>query len=136
VEVRLAGKFSVEADGIYRPLNARNDPVYGQAHFSVLTWQIPVLAKYRWTRSGWTPFAEAGPSFRLSGNRNGYNPSSRGITAGGGMEFNTHGIRVSPTLRYTRWAGDGSSFRLPPGVHYDYPRTNPNSVELLFGIAF
>lgn len=136
VEINLAGNLSVEADGIYRPLNARSDPIYGQAHFSVLTWQIPVLAKYRWTRPVWTPFAEAGPSFRLAGNLNEYNPSHYGITAGAGMETRTHGIRLSPTLRYTRWATDASRYRLPPGVHYDYSRTNANSMELVLGIAF
>ena len=135
-EIHLAGNLSVEADGIYRPLNAKSDPIYGQAHFSVLTWQIPVLAKYRWTRPVWTPFAEAGPSFRLAGNLNGYNPSHYGLTTGAGMETRTHGIRLSPTLRYTRWATDASGYRLPPGVHYDYPRTNANSVELVLGIAF
>jgi hypothetical protein len=136
VEVNLAHNLSIEADGMYRPLNGKSDPTYGQEHFSVLTWQIPVMAKYRWTRPVRTPFIEAGPSFRLAGNLNGYNPSHYGITAGAGVEMRTHGIRLSPALRYTRWAADASPYWYPPAYHYDYPRTNPNSMELVFGFSF
>jgi hypothetical protein len=50
LELHLAGSVSVAADGIYRPLNAKVDEAYGQAHFSAVTWQFPVLAKYRWSR--------------------------------------------------------------------------------------
>jgi hypothetical protein len=132
-EIDLVGKLSLEVNGIYRPLNGKSDPIYGQAHFSVLTWQIPVLAKYRWTRPGWIPFAEAGPSFRLAGNLNGYHPSHYGITAGVGVEHRTRGVRLSPVLRYTRWAADAAPFR---NYQWDYSRTNPNSVELIFGISF
>jgi hypothetical protein len=135
-EINLAGKLSVEVDGIYKPLNGKSDPIYGQAHFSVLTWQIPVLAKYLWTRPVWTPFIAAGPSFRLAGNLNGYNPSHYGITAGAGMETRTHGMRLSPALRYTRWAADAYRYRLPAGVQFEYSRTNANAVELVFGVSF
>ena len=136
VEINLAGKISVEADAIYKPLRAGSDSPNVQTPFSVLTWQFPVLVKYRWTRSAWAPFAEAGPSFRVAGNLNGYNPSHYGITAGAGIETRTHGIRLSPALRYTRWATDASRYRLPPGVHFDYSRTNANAVELVLALSF
>jgi hypothetical protein len=135
-ELNLAGNVSVEVDAIYKPLRAGSDSPNVQTPFSVLTWQIPVLAKYRWTRPGWTPFAETGPTLRVAGNLNGYNPSHYGITAGAGIEARTHGIRLSPALRYTRWATDASPYRLPPGGHFDYSRTNSNAVELVVGVSF
>lgn len=49
---------------------------------------------------------EAGPSFRLSGNLNAYNPSSYGLTAGGGVETHYKALNTGPVLRYTRWAGN------------------------------
>jgi len=107
-----------------------------QTPFTVLTWQFPVLAKYGWGRSRWTPFAEGGPSFRLAGNLNGYNPSHYGITLGSGMETRTHGIRLAPALRYTRWAQDASRYRTPSGVQLDYSRTNAKAVELVFSVLF
>lgn len=108
----------VEVNAIYKPLRG--------VDFSVLTWQFPVLAKYRWTRSGWSPFVAAGPSFRLAGNLNSYDPSHVGATVGAGMETHTGGVRLSPALRYTRWAKDTPAFA----------RTNPDSVEIIFGVSF
>jgi hypothetical protein len=133
VELALLRDLSLELNGIYKALRAGGDQT---SHFSVLTWQFPALAKYRWKGPAWTPFAEAGPSFRLSGNLNGYNPSKYGITAGAGIETRAHGVRLAPTLRYTRWAGDAPLYPGPPGFHYEYPRTNPNALELLFGVSF
>lgn len=133
-EIQAAGRFSVEVDGIYRPLNGVYRESYGQSHFSVLTWEIPVLAKYRWSRPRLTPFAEAGPSFRLSGNLNGYNPSHYGITAGAGVETRAHGIRFAPTVRYTRWAADRSPYSAYTGYYYE--RTNPNSLQAIFAVSF
>ena len=136
VQIQVGRRVSLEADAIYKPLRAGSDTPDVQTPFSVLTWQFPVLAKHRWTRSGWTPFVEAGPSFRLAGNLNGYNPSHTGVTFGAGIETQARGFRLSPALRYTRWAKDAFPYRLPAGVHYDYSRTNPNAVELVFGVSF
>lgn len=111
---------SVEANAIYKPLRC--------SQFSVLTWQFPVLAKCGWTRPKWTPFAEAGPSFRLAGNLSGYNPSHYGVTVGGGVETRTRSFRLSPALRYTRWAKDPRNF--------GSARTNPDAVEIVFGVSF
>jgi hypothetical protein len=107
-----------------------------QTPFSVLTWQFPILAKYSWTRPTWTPFAEAGPSFRLAGNLNGYNPSHYGITAGGGVTTRTHGLRLGPALRYTRWTRDSPLYGFPPGVRADYLQTNANAIELVVAVSF
>lgn len=128
-EVRVMGKLSVEVDGIYKPLRAgrdANDPV----RFSVLTWQFPVLAKCSLLKSKWSPFLEGGPSFRLAGNLNGYDPSHYGITAGGGVETRMRGLRLGPTVRFTHWKKDAA------WGHLYYPRTNQNSVELIVGLSF
>jgi hypothetical protein len=122
----------VEADGIYKPLRSSFG---GGNRFSVLTWNFPILTKYRWTKSTWTRFVEAGPSFRLSGNLNGYNPSHYGVTAGAGMERRAGSLWIIPALRYTRWAKDPPPFYVG-SVSRDYPRTSANVVEALFGISF
>jgi hypothetical protein len=132
---RALGNLSVEVDGIYRPLRVASQESTRATLFSVLTWQIPVLAKYSWTRRRWSPFAEAGPSFRLSGNLNGYNPSHYGVTAGAGVETRARGVRIAPALRYTRWAEDEYLYGRPSNA-VNYPRTKPNSVELVLGISF
>lgn len=131
---RVSGKLSMEVDGIYKPLRVASQESTRATLFSVLTWQIPVLAKYSWTQRRWSPFAEAGPSFRLSGNLNGYNPSHYGVTAGAGVETRARGMRIAPALRFTRWAEDQNRYR--QSNSYYYPWTKPNSVELIVGISF
>jgi len=134
-EVELSRRFSVEANGLYRPFRARSiyeGGPFGPSsfEFTVLTWEFPVLAKYRplpeWKMR---PVVEAGPSFRLSGNRNGYNPSSYGVTAGGGIEADYKAVRIGPVVRYTRWAADSRRGLFTP-------RTEPNQVELLVSLTF
>ena len=88
-EVRLPKHLSIEADGIYRPLNFRNLGRFVR---------IPVLPSAE-------AFAEVGPSFRLASNRNDTRPSDRGATGGLGMETILGPLSVSLALRYTRWAG-------------------------------
>ncbi len=114
--------------------NHRVSPDIVSDPYTLLTWEFPVLAKYRWTRPTWTPFIAAGPSFRLAGNLNGFNPSHFGITAGGGIERQFRGIRLAPTVRYTRWQKDAS--RYPMFTSAPYGGVNPNSVEVMFGISF
>jgi len=139
LEWELNRRVSIEANGLYRPLRAhtyvpvevpglpRNEVGF---EFTVLTWQFPILAKYRWLReSRIRPVFEAGPSLRAAGNLNGYNPSRYGFTAGGGIEIGHKGTKISPVLRYTRWARD------PAGTVASL-RTTPNQVELLCSITF
>jgi hypothetical protein len=129
-QVSVAGRIWIEGDAIYKPLLGTNPP------FSVLTWQFPVLAKYRWVAGKWRPFAEAGPSFRLAGNLNGYNPSRVGATAGAGVERRWRGLGLAPAVRYTRWTTDADYYHVPPGYHYYYARTNTNAVEVVAGVTF
>jgi hypothetical protein len=140
VEVRLPKHLSIEADGIYRPLNFRSftssiPPGPGSAPSNtVLTWEFPVLLKGRFVRIPVLPsagaFAEVGPSFRLPSNRNDTRPSNRRATGGLGVETILGPLSVSPTLRYTRWAAD-------PAASIPYvPRTTPNQVETLIGLRW
>jgi hypothetical protein len=132
-EFDLCRGVALEVNGIYKPLRSGKNDL---DRFSVLTWQFPVLAKHRWRRRRYAPFVDAGPSFRIAGNLNGYNPSHFGITAGGGLEMRAGGARVSPGMRYTRWEKDAYPYRVPAGVHFPYAHTNANAVELVFEVGF
>jgi hypothetical protein len=137
-EVELNRRWSVEVNGLYRPFRANSvgvslDPRFGESRFefTVLTWQFPVLGKYRFCPESTTrPVVEAGPSFRLSGNLNGYNPSHYGFTAGGGVEKDYKALRISPIIRYTRWAADSQRER------FWNPATASNQVEFLVSLTF
>ncbi len=141
VEVGLNRRVAVEGNGLYRPYRAYRYTIFESPgitprevsfEFTVLTWQFPVLAKYRFLpESRLRPFVAAGPSFRFAGNLNGFNPSRLGFTAGGGFETNYKSAKISPTLRFTRWARDpaGSGF-------FPSPRTAPNQVEMLVSVTF
>jgi hypothetical protein len=133
-QLELRQGLALEVDAVYKPLHSS----FGQGSgFTVLSWDFPVLAKYHLAKLRRAPFVEAGPSFRAAGNLNGYNPSHFGVTAGGGAEIRKGWALLSTVLRYTRWAKDGSpNSSLNPGGQPDYPRTNANAVELIFGIGF
>ncbi len=125
-ELNLTQRFSLEVDGLYRPIRAQS--VDEASPFSVITWQLPVLAKVKLPSAHqFQPFVEVGPSFRLSGNFNGYYPSHIGFTAGAGIETHWRALRIAPALRYTRWATDDTLREF---------RTLPNQIELLAGFSF
>jgi len=125
-EVDFTRRFSLEVDGLYRPIRAQL--VNEASPFSIVTWQIPVLAKFKLPPAHpFQPFVEAGPSFRLSGNLNGYYPSHFGFTASAGIETHWRAIRIAPAVRYTRWATDGTLREF---------RTLPNQIEILAGFSF
>ncbi|MCZ2146266.1 MAG: PorT family protein [Bryobacterales bacterium] len=139
-ELKLSRRLSIELDGLYRPLRAHSygavfvqgELVPGESafEFTVLTWQLPVPAKYRFRPDARVrPVIEAGPSFRAAGNVNGYNPSRYGFTAGGGIEMHHKTMKISPVARYTRWAKD------PPGAVRS-ASTASNQVELLCSFIF
>jgi hypothetical protein len=134
LEWRFSPQWSVEADGLYRKLHLTEafvepDGVLNSVSPSpVITWEFPVLAKYRLNLPRLKPFAEAGPSFRTAGNLNGTMPSHAGFTAGLGVELHTAGLTFAPTLRYTRWAADTVS----PFVN---ARSKQDQVEVLVGVS-
>jgi len=96
VEFEALKNFFVEINGLYRPLHLSNENLIpipedrfraGQkSTVTVLTWEFPFLAKYKFRFRGLSPFIELGPSLRATGNLNGANPSHYGMTAGVGIE--------------------------------------------------
>jgi hypothetical protein len=136
VEVRLPLGLSVEADGLYRPVNYSIDTqVTGgllyHSSADVTTWEFPVLAKYRFKALPIVhPFVEAGPSFRAAGSELHW-LSSEGFTAGGGVEIKILKLRISPQVRYTHWNSDAAQ-TLGTG----FPPSNQNQAEFLVGLSF
>jgi hypothetical protein len=124
VELPVAGHFSFEVDGIYHRLRYPDDPSV------VVTWEMPVLAKYSLFPRRLNAFLEGGPSFRASGNLNASNPSHYGLTVGAGADVRLKAFKLSPGMRYTRWAADGKPLLYPPTL------TRQDQVELLVGFSF
>ena len=138
VELRLPLHLSVEVEGLYRPLNYTSAAVspdgslVGVSPATVVTWEFPVLAKYRFPLRPAQPFIELGPSFRSSGNLNNAEPSNHGFTAGVGVEGHLVGrLKVTPVVRYTRWGRDGEFAR-----HTVSPLTIRDQMEFLVGFSF
>jgi hypothetical protein len=132
LELRFQSHFAVEVDGMYRELHITWAAVLADGSLNsvspspVVTWEFPVLAKYRFRWGRAAPFFEAGPSFRTTGNLNSY-PSHYGAAAGVGVETRVAGVTIAPVVRYTRWAAD---------IGYSWvARTRQNQVELLVGFS-
>ncbi len=123
-EVEVTRRLSIEVNGLYRRLHFENAPEV------VVTWQFPVLAKYTFENAPLRPFVAVGPSFRATGNLNYTNPAHIGLTTGAGWEARWSRLRVTPTLRYTRWAEDNSA----PYASQNF--TKRDQLELLFGFSF
>jgi hypothetical protein len=133
LELRFSPHWSVEGDGLFRQLHMTTAAVQADGSLSsispspVVTWEFPVLAKYRFQGRRWNPLVEAGPSFRTAGNLNGADPSHLGITAGFGIETHWRSLNIAPVARYTRWNQDNAV--------EDNPSTGRNQVELLVGVT-
>jgi hypothetical protein len=129
LELHLHHNFSIEADGLYRELHLTvafiepNGTHNSVSPSPVVTWEFPVLEKYRFHWSRVNPFVEAGPEFRTTGNLNA-TPSHVGVAAGAGVDVYWKGFDFAPVLRYSHWAPD------PNGT-----KTNADQVELLLGIS-
>ncbi len=125
-EVELHPRFSLETNALYRPLRVGGDP---STEFTVLTWQFPILAKWRlMIHAPFRPVIAAGPSLRFSGNRGSYSPSRLGATVGAGIETSYKTLKIGPALRYTRWSEDHAG--------WGFRRTIPNQVEMLVSFTF
>lgn len=130
VQVRITQRWSVLADGLYREMQATTAAVSSDATLNsvspapVVTWEIPVLARYNFGGRRIQPFLEAGPSFRAIGNRNS-NPSGHGVATGVGVQLRTGWLNIAPQLRFTRWAAGP----VQPS------RTGPNQAEILVGLT-
>lgn len=137
IEMRFTPRWSLEADGMFRELHltwaaVQPDGVLNSVSPApVVTWEFPVLAKYRFRLGNFRPFVEAGPSFRTAGNLNlyGTNPAHFGLTTGVGVEKNLRGLKIAPVVRYTHWTSD----HVPEAPAA--PTSNSNQVELLVGFS-
>ncbi len=133
LDFRLNSRLSLGVEALYKPLrykegaSFRDNAVIGYAPATVITWQFPVLAKYRLSTGRVRPFLEAGPSLRSTGNLNSANPSHYGVTAGIGAETDWRSFRIAPRVRYTRWADDPASASA---------RTRADQVEFLVGVGY
>jgi hypothetical protein len=116
VEVEVGKGFSLETNAIYRPL--RDSSTFtgasnllipsGSSSSTRVTWEFPVLPKYKFSVRTVKPFLELGPSFRTPQRVNGAGLSTHGITAGAGVEARLGPMRIAPGVRFTHWAPDSS----------------------------
>jgi hypothetical protein len=116
VEARLPLHLSVEVDALYHILRFREGNQSGQAppqlfqYQHSVTWEFPVLLKYRFqlplVKPFVKPFIDAGPLFRYSYARSYTNPSNHGFAAGLGVEAHLWKFKIAPQFRYLRWARD------------------------------
>ena len=111
LEYRLHGNLSLEGDALYRELHLKVafvEPslvLYAVSPSPVVTYELPLMVKYRFHGSMADPFLEAGPVFRPTTNLNA-NPSHYGVGAGIGVTARWKQFEISPMLRYTRWVHD------------------------------
>jgi hypothetical protein len=146
VELGLPFHLSVELDALYRPLNFTSAAVNPDGSLNsvspntVVTWEFPILGKYRLPLHGVEPFVEVGGSFRNSGNLNGASPSNHGFTLGAGVEGRLRKLRIAPRVRYTRWAADDLRCFVVPrsrcSLDIQQPLTLRNQAEFLVGFSF
>lgn len=125
LEYHLPRSLSIEVDGLFRELHLAVAE-FGSHAEPVVTWEFPVLVKYRYHLSKINPFVEAGPAFRTTGNLNA-KPSHHGIAAGIGIEAHWKTLDIAPVVRYTRWARDND---LSTG-----PQSKSDQLELLVQIS-
>lgn len=138
-EVHLPFRFSVELDAIYKRtgfatpneiLLIPDETIKYQVKAN--QWEFPLLGKYELTGGVLRPFVDAGPVLRNLSNLQGVaifntlsggaisssgpfllsNRNTAGFAVGGGVTFKLLHLRLSPEIRYTRWANqslDGSA---------------------------
>ena len=138
LEVHLPAGLSVEADGLYHPLNFATEnrialrPALFRSSNNYSSFEFPILAKYRLPTPLIHPYVEAGPNFRtLGGNFDSY-LSHAALTIGGGVEFRVLKLRIAPEIRYTRWGDDAKP---GPGAGFLAP-SDVNQASFLVGLSF
>ena len=87
LEVPLRDHVFVEVDGLYRPAHMIDGTVLADGSIrngegsALLTWEFPILAKYKMSFSKVAPLIEAGPSFRAIGHGDSEDHSHHGSPA-------------------------------------------------------
>ena len=142
IEIKLPANFAIEADLLYKRLRSNSSYTFPEGPYisnaKGESLELPVIGKYyfRPTR-GWRPFLGTGWALRRTwqetetsqpNGRTLFNRPSDidvGAVVSTGARYEDRRVKLAPELRYTRW-GSGT----------DFPRRNPNQLELLFGISF
>jgi hypothetical protein len=138
VELHLPFGFSINADGLYRPLRlveARTSTVQtsgnGVTSADYGSWEVTPVLRYRFLHTPIVkPFAEGGPSFRWVSAPLDQYLSSKGFTLGAGVEVKLWKLAIAPELRVTRWGSDHNLVATFP------LQTGQNQAEFLVGVSF
>ena len=139
VELRLPFHPAVEADALYRPLQAvesvgnRAECLYFLQYGSH-SWEFPIVAKYRFNvpivKPFVTPYIAVGPSFRANSI-----PftrlSAHGVAVGLRLDFHFLLLHVAPEVRYTNWGSASMALPLPD----PYLEADQRQFEFLIGLA-
>ena len=132
VQVRLPGRFSFEADLLYK----RPEYTYGGTNsVAIDRWELPLLVGYRFTRGAWQPFLRLGGSLNRVVHIEGVNvaelrhQATQGITAGAGVERSVGPWHFAPEIRITHWRDHNL------GVHDAPLRSNLTQAELLVTVS-
>jgi hypothetical protein len=152
-EFPLIGHLRFEVDGIYKrggfdsalPFGGTGGLAYSPTTFN--DWEIPALFKTDVSVGHIRPFVDFGAALRHISTISQYtyapglvipgftdnsfalhNRNSFGGVAGIGITFKKGPFRLSPEVRYTRWANESFQY---PGL-----KTNLNQGDFLLGIAF
>lgn len=124
LDYRFTDRWSAEANVLYHPLILSE-----RARATVVTWEVPLMAKFRFSSRSSRPLVTAGPTFRPSGNRNSTHPSNLGVTAGVGFEIPVKRLAFEPTLRYVRWRTD-------PPAEFSPASTRRDQLQAMLSIRF
>ncbi|MCE5311063.1 MAG: PorT family protein [Acidobacteriales bacterium] len=140
LELKLPYKFSFEVDLLYKrmaylypgPISRLSTPAVAGR------WELPVLAKYRFTAGRCNPFMTLGGSWnRVTGSHSMgkdsiglRHRSVLGLAIGFGVERRFGPIRVMPEVRFTHWTDRNF------GVRDAALRSNLNQTEFLAGFTF
>jgi|SRR5579859_6339449 len=151
VGVSLGHRFAAEVSALYQPFSFRQSNIMGTPSSWKTAgnfWQFPLLLKYRLLEGPIAPYITAGPSLQLATNITQSfitiidptpvvshpQPDRRviaGFTAGAGLGFSLGHLRISPEVRYTRWAAENFNF-----TQTNHVGTNLNQVQILVAFMF
>ena len=153
VEVRLPHGLSVEFDALYRRFSYTHFDAFASSTITTIgssgNWELPLVAKYRFTGKIVRPYVEAGmawdllsavkntssatPCSQVCENTN-YPPTvesrrTAGVVVGVGVDIHAAVIHIGPEVRFTRWAQQ--YFSLDGDLS-----SGKNQVEFLVGFTF
>lgn len=143
--------LTFEADLLYKHSHSAGAARFGlyPIYYAVQqanSWELPLLAKYRFLRGPISPYVVAGPSLHwvrahivtrtttlgatgetTTSAATSQNYYQTGLSAGGGVGVKIGRIRLSPELRYTHWSGNELDLNPFPSEHH---------ADVLLGITF